>query len=264
MTASEVLVRHDGPVTVVTIDRQRVRNALDPGSLHAIAEVIGSGDARAVVLSGAGEASFCSGMDVTALAGEAVLEAIAAFDQALDDPGRPMLIAAVNGAATGGGFEVVLRCDLVVAAEHATFRLPEVGRGMVPGGRATLLPARVPLAVALEIGLLGEPVPAPRAAELGLVNRVVPAADLLGVAVGLGHRLAAAGPRAVRHTRNLMWTTAVDGAAAGWAATREALADPELAAEVREGVAAFLEKRPAKWHSHSGTNDVVGTGEEIT
>jgi enoyl-CoA hydratase len=118
---------------------------------------------------------------------------------------------------------------------------------MVPGGRATLLPSRVPLAVALEIGLLGEPVSAPRAAELGLVNRVVPGADLVGVAVGLGHRLAAAGPRALRHTRNLMWTTAVEGAAAGWAATREALEDPELRRETREGVAAFLDKRHPIW-----------------
>jgi enoyl-CoA hydratase len=244
-------VRRDGPVAVLTIDRPAVRNALDPPALHALADAITAGDGlRALVLTGAGTAAFSSGMDLRTLARgprTAVVEAVAAFDRALDDPGRPPIVAAVNGDATGGGFELVLRCDLAVAAEHVAFRLPEVRRGMVPGGRATLLPARIPLAIALEIALLGEPVPARRALELGLVNRVVPAGELLDTALDLGRRLAAAGPRALALTRELMWATAVDGAAAAWTRTRAALIDPELGAEMREGTAAFLEKRPPRW-----------------
>ena len=244
-----VAVRAEGPVGVVTIDRQHRRNALDPAALLRLAAAVrnaGADGLRALVLTGAGEIGFSSGMDLTALASlprAEVAAAVAAFNDAMRAPDRVPVVAAVNGAAVGGGFEIALRCDLVVAAPHATFGLPEVTRGLVPGGGGTLLPARVPLAVALEIGLLGEPISAERALALGLVNRVVPANELLPEAVGIGRRIAANGPRAVAATRRLMWTTATDGAAAAWAATQDAIADDDLRREMQEGIAAWLEKR---------------------
>lgn len=251
----DVRIRHLGRVAVLTIDRQHVRNACDPAALHRLAQLLRQcvdDGVRAVVLTGAGDVTFCSGMDLKAVVSspaEDVREAIAAFDHEIDGEDRPVLIAAVNGAAVGGGFEIALRCDLVVAAEHATFHLPEVARGLVPGGRATLLPGRIPLAAALEIGLLGEPVTAARAQHLGLVNRVVPGESLAAVAEELAERVAGHGPLAVRTTRNLMWATAVDGAASSWARTGAQLAAPALAAEMREGIAAFVEKRPPRWQT---------------
>jgi enoyl-CoA hydratase len=240
-------------VLVVTIDRQPVRNALDPPTLREMAEILSRSSAegiRAVVITGAGTVSFSSGMDLRALSHashQEVSEAVAEFDAAMNDEGRVPLIAAVNGSAAGGGFEIVLRCDLAVAADHAEFRLPEVQRGIVPGGGGTLLPSRIPLAVALEIGLLGDPITAQRAYHLGLVNRVGPAEQVVGMAIALGQRMAANGPRAVSRTRQLMWKTATDGAASAWAETKRTYDDPMLRKEMEEGVAAFIDKRTPTW-----------------
>jgi len=242
-----------GDVVVITIDRQHVRNALDLATLHEMAEILSKSSAegvRAVVITGAGTVSFSSGMDLRALHDTSQLEAreaVTAFDAAMNDEARVPLIAAVNGSAAGGGFEIVLRCDLAVAADHAEFRLPEVQHGIVPGGGGTLLPSRIPLGVALEIGLLGDPITAQRALSLGLVNRVEPADGVVEVAVALGHRIAANGPRAVARTRQLMWKTAIDGAASAWAETKRTYDDPLLREEMEQGVAAFVQKRKPTW-----------------
>ncbi len=242
-----------GDVVMITIDRQHARNALDPPSLHQMAEIVAKSSAegiRAVVITGAGRVSFSSGMDLRALHDtpqREVSEAVSAFDGAMNDRARVPLIAAVNGSAAGGGFEMVLRCDLAVAADHASFRLPEVQRGIVPGGGGTLLPNRIPLAVALEIGLLGDPITAQRALDVGLVNRVEPAETVVDVAIALGRRIAANGPRAVARTRQLMWQTATEGAASAWAETKRTYDDPKLREEMREGVAAFVQKGKPTW-----------------
>ena len=174
-----------GRVLVLTIDRPEVRNALDPATLDAIAAALTDAaldDAiGAVVLTGAGHDSFSSGMDLRALEHDRAEAARAsrAFDVVMRDGDRIPIVAAVAGNAIGGGFEIALRCDLVVAADDVVFGLPEVGRGLVPGGGGTLLPSRISLAVALELGLTGEPITVQRAYDLGLVNRVVPRGDVL-------------------------------------------------------------------------------------
>ena len=242
-----------GRVLVLTIDRPEVRNALDPATLDAIAAALTDAaldDAvGAVVLTGAGHDSFSSGMDLRALDHDRseAARASRAFDVVLRDGDRIPIVAAVAGNAIGGGFEIALRCDLVVAADDVVFGLPEVGRGLVPGGGGTLLPSRISLAVALELGLTGEPITVQRAYDLGLVNRVVRRGDVLSTAIEVGARIAANAPGAVAATRRLMWVTATDGAAAGLTALRNQQPSAARDREAAEGLAAFFEKRAPRW-----------------
>jgi enoyl-CoA hydratase len=125
--------------------------------------------------------------------------------------------------------------------------LPEVSHGIVPGGGAVFLPARIPLAVAPELGMVGEPMSAERAFQLGLVNRLVPAADAVAVATELARKMAENGPVAVRTTRALMRRTYEQGVPAAREASVAVRDSPGVRAEMAEGVAAFLEKRPPHW-----------------
>jgi enoyl-CoA hydratase len=156
------------------------------------------------------------------------------------------VIAAVNGVAVGGGFELVLACDLVVAADTARFGLPEVKRGLIPGGGGTLLGTRLPLALALEIALTGEFIDAAQAASWGLVNRVVPAAELLDAALALAATVAANGPLAVALAKNLVKRAVLDDPQRGWATTEE-ITKVFTSEDAKEGATAFLEKRPPRW-----------------
>ncbi len=238
-------------VGVIRINRPRVRNALDPETLLAITDALLGYDAdpgvRTVVLTGTGELSFSAGMDLRAAAEGRLVDVARSPLTLLRGGYRKPVIAAVNGPAVGGGFELALACDLIVAAEHAYFALPEVGRGIAASEGGTDLPRRLPLAVALEIGLTAEPLPAARAYELGLVNVVVPAEEVLPRALTLGARIAAHSPAAVLATKRLMHlsldTRERDLAAANRIATLELLAGPDAA----EGAAAFVAKRPPRW-----------------
>jgi enoyl-CoA hydratase len=202
-----------GAVAVLTWDRQEARNALDPTTLLALSSAIAAAatdpDVRACVLTGAGEVAFSAGMDLKALASErgSVGAAVAAWEGAVGAADRMPLVAAVNGMAMGGGFEIALRCDLVVAGEHAVFGLPEVKRRLVPGGGGLLLPRRIPLALALELGLTGEPASAARLHALGLVNRVVPADRVVDEAVALAAAIAEHDADTVATIRRGMWAS---------------------------------------------------------
>lgn len=214
-----------GAVTVITWDRQQVRNALDPATLTAVAEALMAAtqepDCGACVLTGAGDIAFSSGMDLNVLKADPASAgaAVRAWTSAMDAPARVPIIAAVNGMAIGGGFEIALRCDLTVAAEHAVFGLPEVKRGIVPGGGGLRLPSRVPLPIALELGLTGAAMPAARLHGLGLVNRVVPASEVRSEAIALGQQIADHPPATVATIRQSMWEE-VDGGAATATAMR--------------------------------------------
>lgn len=261
MTDCSIVAEIRGTALCLTVDRQEVRNAYAPDTLRRLAEQIHDAPrrgVRAVILTGAGSVSFSSGMDLRALRsepGEKVSAAVAEFQAAFDDPDRLPIIAAVNGDAKGGGFETALRCDLVVTADHAMFGLPEVRHGLIPGGGATLLPARLPIAVAMELAIAGLAMPAQRAYELGLVNRVVPRGSLLDVAQTFAESIASGAPHAVAKTRSLLWTTLGAGAEQGWADTKRAVTDPRLRDEMAEGVAAFAEKRPPRWVTASATDN---------
>ena len=240
---SEVLSETSDGIMTITLNRPEAGNSLNAAVGRALVEHFAAAAAdaavRVVVITGTGEKVFSAGMDLKAFAaGEDVLTIGAGID-AIGNCPKPV-IAAVNGAALAGGFEVALKADLIVAAEHARFGIPEVKRGLFAAGGGTRLPARIPLQVALELGLTGDPIGAQRAYELGLVNRVVPAAEMMVTARALAATIAANGPLALQATKELMWAEIGTGTADGvgkWAGKVFGSDD------AKEGAIAFAEKR---------------------
>ena len=244
--------REGDGVLVITLDRPEVRNAIDLRTARLLERAVDDAEAddsvRVLVLTGAGR-SFCAGMDlVSAAKGQfPVTERRGPLGLTAEPPTKPM-IAAVEGAALAGGFELALCADLVVAAEDSTFGLPEVKRGLLAAAGGLLrISTRLPRAVALEIALVGDALPAARMHELGLVNRVVAPGDALTVALGLAATIAGNAPLSVRVGKRV-----VDEAPT-WpvedAFTRQSeLASPViLSDDAKEGVAAFAEKREPRW-----------------
>ncbi|HEY3834362.1 MAG TPA: enoyl-CoA hydratase-related protein [Acidimicrobiia bacterium] len=245
---------HVGNVLVARLDRSDARNALTPALINAIGGAVVAAETddavRAIVLTGSGERAFCAGMDLRAFASgvEFTLDDATsdAFMRLLDGRARVPVVGAANGAAVAGGFELMLACDVIVAAEHATFALPEVKRGLIPAGGGIFLGTRVPLGVALEITLTGDAISAARAYELGLVNAVVAATDLLPRALDLAERIAGNGPLAVAAIKELV-RLGVDDAARARERMRELQPEVFASEDAQEGARAFVEKRAPVW-----------------
>jgi enoyl-CoA hydratase/carnithine racemase len=243
----------DGIVTI-TLDRPERRNAVDAATTAALREAMdrfeADGEARVAILTGAGDRAFCAGMDLKAfLAGEGpeIIEGRGGFAGFTAYPRTKPVIAAVNGPALAGGCEIVLACDLVVMAEHATLGLPEVKRGLfAASGGALRLPGMIPRVRALELLLTGDPVDAATALALGLVNRVVPADGLLAEAMALAARIRENAPLAVRATLEVA-RAAAGPSSKQWRASDAAWARIAVSEDAREGPAAFAEKRPPRW-----------------
>jgi enoyl-CoA hydratase len=249
--------RREGAVEILTMNRPERRNALSNMLIAALDDTfaaLADDDAvRAVVLTGAGDRAFCAGMDLKDFAArDQDDDAAADGDEGTSrnsvvpwDYPKP-IVAAINGAAVAGGFELMMACDLVVAAEHAVFGLAEVKRGLLPGGGGTLLGTRVPLAIALELTLTGDTFDAARAFDVGLVNRVVPAAHVLPEALALAARIAENGPLAVSVVKQLVRRGSTEGGHAAWPdrATSRLVFGSE---DAREGALAFVEKRAPRW-----------------
>jgi enoyl-CoA hydratase/carnithine racemase len=236
-----LLTRRDGNVLVATMNRPQARNALNAALQEALSDALQAADAdpqvRVVVLTGTGPV-FCAGMDLKEFAssdGGAMDQLVWFYREGISKP----VIAALNGSALAGGFELMLACDLVVAPEDARLGIPEVKRGLFAAGGGTTLPARVPMAVALEMGLTGDPVSAVRAAGLGLVNLVVPVDRVQPEALALAQRIAANGPLGVAVTRKLMRE-------ARWGEPAEVEA-VFRSADAIEGARAFAERRAPVW-----------------
>jgi enoyl-CoA hydratase len=245
--------RREGPIEVLTLNRPEAGNALSPELLAdlgaALADIESDPAIHVVIVTGAGDRIFCAGMDLRAFgasgsgAPPTPDPRASAMREAMFSGEYPKpVVAAVNGAAVGGGLELVLGSDLVVAAEHARFGLPEVKRGLFPAGGGTMIATRIPLALALEMGLTGELVDARRAADIGLVNRVVPADGLMAGALELAGRVAANGPLGVQLTKRLMRSSVQRGPEHGRATTAESAA-VFGSEDAKEGAAAFIEKR---------------------
>ncbi|MHB1503722.1 MAG: crotonase/enoyl-CoA hydratase family protein [Acidimicrobiales bacterium] len=244
-----------GNVEIVTINRPEARNAINGEVSQAMSaafeELEHDSDAWVVILTGAGDKAFSAGMDLKAFAageGDAIIGASGGFAGITQRDFPKPIIAAVNGSCLAGGCEIMLACDLVVAVEHATFGIPEAKRGLVAGaGGLIRLPKRLPMAIALELGLTGDPMDAARALQLGLVNKVVPASDLMDEAVALAESIAANAPLAVRWTKKVMRKAADLPEEEGWKLNTEAVAAVFTSADAMEGPVAFAEKRKPNW-----------------
>lgn len=246
--------RHQN-VEVLTINRPEARNAINGEVSQAMSAALDELEEDkhcwAIILTGAGDRAFSAGMDLKAFAaGElgAIASGPGGFGGITQRDFSKPVIAAVNGAALAGGCEIMLSCDMVVAAEHATFGIPEVKRGLIAGaGGLMRLPRRIPLAIAMELGLTGEPMGAQRAYELGLINRVVPADNLLDEALKLANLIAANAPTAVRWSKRIMRQSQYLSEQEGWKLTAAGAAEVFSSPDALEGAVAFAEKRPPKW-----------------
>lgn len=255
MAYENLIVEVSGRIATITINRPGSLNALNRATvteLFAAAEEIARGDdAGAVVLTGAGEKAFVAGADIAEMRGFSPKEALdfALFGQRLLEFLERMpqpVIGAINGYALGGGCELAMACDMLVAADTARFGQPEVNLGIIPGyGGTQRLSRLVGRNLAKEIVLTGEMVSAQRAHEIGLVNRVVPRADLMAAARELAEKILSKGGFAVRVAKMAI-NRGIDldlGSACALEANAFAVA---FATEDRtEGMAAFLEKRKA-------------------
>lgn len=242
-----VEVTVENGIMTITLNRPEASNALNAATAEVIVESIDRAnadpDVRVIVLTGSGEKVFSAGMDLKAFAAGENMRVVGEAIQRVRTCRKPV-IAAINGTAMAGGFELMLCCDLMVAADHAKFGIPEVKRGLVAAGGGTRLPRRIPLQVALEMGLTGEPISAQRALELGLVNRVVPAADVVATAHQLAGLITANGPLAVQATKQLMLAEiGPDNAEEVAKATAHVFGSEDA----REGATAFAQKRAPEW-----------------
>jgi enoyl-CoA hydratase len=252
------VVEHErrGQVEILRFNRPEARNAISPEVSQTMVTLLDAAAAdtgvRAVVVTGTGPV-FSAGADLKVVAsGRAgdIANVPGGFAGLVTRDFPKPLIAAVNGPALAGGFEIVLACDLVVAADSARFGIPEVQRGLMAAAGALIrLPKRVPLAMALELTMTGDPISAQRALELGLVNRVVPAEEVLDTAVALADRIGENSPIAVRISRQLVREAVDLDEAAAWKRNNELSLDVFGAGDAIEGATAFAEKRKPVWKS---------------
>jgi crotonobetainyl-CoA hydratase len=258
---SAVLVEKRGRVMVVTINRPESRNAVNSEVWRAIGRALEEcehdDDVWAFILTAAGDKSFCAGADLKALArGESLIpqdpiEAGWGFAGYVQHPISKPTIAAVNGTALGGGTELCLASDLVVASRAALFGLPEVRRGRVAGaGGAFRLPQQLPKKVAMEMILTGEPITAAQALAWGLINRVVAPDDVLEAAVAMAERIFVGAPLAVQASKRIAMGIVqgrVPSDDSAWQISREEGVAILASEDAREGALSFAEKRPPLW-----------------
>ena len=259
--APVVLTELRGHVLIVTINRPEVRNAVNAAVAGGIGDALEAAntdpEVRAVVITGAGDQAFCGGGDLAEMAAGRSLQpgdpprARWGFAGICAHPIDKPIVAAVNGFAIGGGTEIAMACDLVVADETARFSLPEVRNGFIAsGGGAIWLAQRVPRAVAMEILLVGDRFDAEQAQRWGLVNRVVPRGGALSGALAVAEAVAANAPLAVQATKRLV-AGIVDGEVVtdreAWARSAAEHAVSAQTAAAAEGPRAFVEKRPPRW-----------------
>lgn len=250
--ADEVLRERRGHVELLTINRPEARNAINLATALALSAALDdcetNDDVWVVVLTGAGDKAFSAGMDLKAFAaGEFPITEKGFGGLTMRNFPKP-LIAAANGSALAGGFEMMISCDMVVAAEHAVFGIPEASRGLVAGaGGLIRLPKRVPITIAYEMALTADPISAARAYELGLVNHVVHGDVVLDVAIALAERIAKNAPLAVRTSKDVMRRARELDEADAWTISDEAFSMIGRSADAMEGAVAFAEKREPNW-----------------
>jgi crotonobetainyl-CoA hydratase len=254
-----VLVDHAGGVAVITINRPDARNAVNGAVSIGVGDALEAAqhdpDVRAVVITGAGEKSFCAGADLKAISRRENIYhpdhgewGFAGYVQHFID--KPT-IAAVNGTALGGGTELALASDLVVASELAKFGLPEVKRGLIAAaGGVFRIMDQLPRKVAMELLLTGEPLTASDALEWGLVNQVVKQGSVLDAALSLAARITVNAPLSVQASKRIAYGVddgVVTGDVGGWERTVREMRTLIRSEDAKEGPLAFAEKREPIW-----------------
>jgi enoyl-CoA hydratase/carnithine racemase len=252
MTEPAVEYERRGAVAVLTLNAPQRRNALSAGVRAGIRDGLARADTdpevATAVMTGAGDKAFCAGADLKEMSQTGTAAPGPDFMPIARRtvPFSKVLIAAVNGAALGGGFLLAQMADLVVAAEHASFGMPEamVGRG---APWSAPLSRMIPERVWLELCLTGEPMTAGRAHQLGFVNRLVPAGAVLPEALGMAERIAANAPLTVAASREMVRLAGEMGRGAAWDVA-DALFEPVYgSADAQEGPRAFAEGRKPRW-----------------
>ncbi|MFJ2667620.1 enoyl-CoA hydratase-related protein [Nocardia fluminea] len=252
--SDELLVDRHGSILTIRLNRPKARNALTPSMIHHIGAAARDAESdpevRAVLITGTGDRAFCAGMDLQAFADGASFGGddpdYLAYQKLSSGALTVPVVAAANGSAIGGGLELLLGCDVIVAADTATFGLPEVKRGLFPGGSGTAIAQRIPLGVALELTLTGDPITAARAYDLGLVNAVSSAEETFDTALVFAERIAANAPLGLAACKELVRMSVTAPTR-----TRERLSHWQSevfsSEDAKEGARAFFEKRTPVW-----------------
>ena len=252
MSDEPVLTERRDGVLLITLNRPDARNAVNAALAHGLGAALDALDAEADltvgVLTGAGK-GFSAGMDLKAfVAGESPRLEGRGFAGIVQRSARKPLIAAIEGFAVAGGLEIALACDLVVASREARLGIPEAKRALVAaGGALRRLPQRIPLGVALEMALTGDPITAERAHAIGIVNRLAEPGEAMAAARELAAAIVANGPLATAGSKRIL-AAAVDWTEEEAWERQEAIVRPIMTSEdAREGSVAFAEKRPPVW-----------------
>jgi enoyl-CoA hydratase len=253
--APALLVETHGRVRVLTLNRPERSNAISPDLRTALIDsMLDAEDDAAVsviILTGAGSRAFCAGADIKARA-ETDAAGLAAnvsraqrnMHEVVIETRKPT-IAALNGSAVGGGFELALACDIRIAGAHVTFGLPEAKRGMGAHFATVLLPRMIPPGFALEMLYTGDSIDMDTATRWGLVNRVVPAGTELAIALELAQRIAGNAPITLRRIKETM--VKASGLPLAAAMRLNEGVSPYESEDRKEGFRAFVEKRAPRW-----------------
>lgn len=250
--SEEVLCSVEDGVMIVTINRPKAKNSVNlavaKGIAAAMDELDSNDSIRAAILTGA-DNTFCAGMDLKAfVTGELPIVEGRGFAGLCEKSPKKPLIAAIEGFALAGGFELALSCDLIVAAENAKFGIPEAKRGLVAGaGGLMKLPRQIPSRIAMELSLTGDFISTQRAYELGLINRVVEPGSALDAAKALANIIGANGPMAVMRSKQVVLESQ-DWSSEEMFAKQAKIVEPVfLSEDAIEGATAFAEKRAPNW-----------------
>lgn len=252
MSDQAILTEDRDGILIVTINRPEARNSVNGDVANGMAEALNRLDAdddlRVGIVTGAG-GYFSAGMDLKAfMQGQSPYAGDRGFAGIAQRSSRKPLIAAVEGFALAGGFEIALSCDLIVASREARFGIPEVKRSLVAAAGALLrLPKRIPYHLAMELALTGDPIGAERAHEIGIVNRLAEPGSVLDAAVELAQQVVKNAPLALIASKEILQKAVDWTEEEGWARQGEISGPVFTSEDAREGATAFAEKREPVW-----------------
>jgi enoyl-CoA hydratase len=252
MSDQAILTEDRDGILIITINRPDARNAVNGDVANGMAEALDRLDAeddlRVGIVTGSG-GYFSAGMDLKAFVqGQSPYAGDRGFAGITQRAARKPLIAAVEGFALAGGFEIALSCDLIVASRGARFGIPEVKRSLVAAAGALLrLPKRIPYHLAMELALTGEPIDAQRAHEIGIVNRLAEPGKALDTAIDLAHQIVKNAPLALIASKEILQKAVDWTEEGGWAKQGEVSGPVFTSEDAREGATAFAEKREPVW-----------------